>query len=156
MLRLIIMPIIAGFIATIGITAVLWVIDKSGWTNADMVRAIGSFFTKSYDNALRIGLLIHFVSGMAIAAIYLHILSISGSPDLESVILMGGVIGLGQGFIVGYGIVKFADIHPVAAFQNADYQVAIAHIVGHVVYGLLIGLLFGIFRLMGYDVSPGF
>ncbi len=156
MLRLILMPIVAGFIATIGITSVLWAIDKSGWTKADMVRAIGSFFTKSLDNALRIGLLIHFVGGIVFAAVYLHILSILGPQDMVSEILMGGVLGLGQGFIVSYGIIKFADIHPVAAFQEADYQVALAHIVGHVVYGMLIGLLFGVFRIMGYDVSPGF
>ena len=61
MLRLILMPIVAGFIATVGITGVLWAINKSGWTNADMIRAIGSFFTKSYENALRIGLIIHFI-----------------------------------------------------------------------------------------------
>ncbi len=99
MLRLILMPIVAGFIATIGITSVLWAIDKSGWTKADMVRAIGSFFTKSLDNALRIGLLIHFVGGIVFAAVYLHILSILGPQDMVSEILMGGVLGLGQGLL---------------------------------------------------------
>ncbi len=40
MQRLILMPIIAGLIATTGITAVLWAINKTGWTNSDKVRAL--------------------------------------------------------------------------------------------------------------------
>ena len=39
MLRLVLMPIVSGFVATAGITAVLWAINRSGWTNPDMVRA---------------------------------------------------------------------------------------------------------------------
>ncbi len=155
MARLIIMPIIAGFVATVGITAVLWAINKSGWTNADMVRAVGSFFTKRYESALRTGLAIHFLLGIIFAAVYLHTLSVMALPDLGSLVLFGGVMGLGQGFIVGYGIVKFAHIHPVEQFQKADYQVAIAHIVGHIVYGVIIGAMFGLFRALGFDVSPG-
>ena len=156
MLRLIIMPIVAGFIATLGITGVLWGINRTGWTNADMVRAVGSFFTKSYENALGAGLVIHFINGIVFAALYLHILSLMGLEDLGAEILMGGAIGLGQGFLVGWAIVRFAEWHPIEQFQKADYQVAIAHIVGHVVYGLLIGVVFGLMRIAGFDVSPGF
>jgi len=155
MVRLIIMPIVAGFIATGGITFVLWLINKSGWTNADMVRAVGSFFTKSYHNSLQVGLFVHFITGIVIAGVYLHILSILSPPDMLSLIVIGGVIGFGHGFVVSYGIVKFAHLHPIEEFQKADYQVAIAHIIGHTVYGMLMGLIFGILRLMGYDVSPG-
>jgi hypothetical protein len=56
---------------------------------------------------------------------------------------------------VSYGIVKFSYLHPLEEFQKADYQVAIAHIIGHSVYGMLMGLVFGLLRLMGFDVSPG-
>ncbi len=155
MLRLILMPIVAGFIATAGITAVLVAINKSGWTNADMVRAVGSFFTKSYENALQVGLIMHFLAGMVIAAVYLHILSILNPLSMLALIIIGGVIGFGHGFIVSYGIVKFAYLHPLEEFKKADYQVAIAHIIGHTVYGMLMGLIFGLLRLMGFDVSPG-
>lgn len=150
------MPIVAGFIATLGITSVLWGITKSGWTNADMIRAVGSFFTKSYENAFRVGLLIHFFNGIVFAALYLHVLSILSLTNIGAEIMMGGVIGFGQGFLVSWGIVRFADKHPVEQFQEADFQVALAHLIGHVVYGLLIGTLFGLMRMSGFDVSPGF
>ena len=155
MLRLILMPIFAGLIATTGITAVLWAINKTGWTNADMVRAIGGFFTKSYENALGIGLAIHFVNGIIIAAVYLHALSILKLSNLGFEIFFGGLIGFGQGLIVGWCIVRFADLHPVEEFQAADFQVAAAHTVGHIVYGMLMGAAFGTMRLLGLDVSPG-
>ncbi len=155
MLRLILMPIFAGLIATTGITAVLWAINKTGWTNADMVRAIGGFFTKSHKNALGIGLAIHFVNGIIIAAVYLHALSILKLSNLGFEIFFGGLIGFGQGLIVGWCIVRFADVHPVEQFQDADFQVAAAHTVGHIVYGMLMGAAFGTMRLMGLDVSPG-
>ena len=155
MLRLVLMPIFAGFIATGGMTAFLWTINKTGWTNADMVRAIGSLVTKSHENALRVGLIIHFVTGMTIATLYLHTLSLLYLSSLVAEILMGGVLGFFQGFVVGWGIIRFAHRHPVEPFQKADYQVAIAHIIGHIVYGLLIGAVFGIMRLSGFDVSPG-
>ena len=155
MLRLILMPIFAGLIATAGITAVLWAINKSGWTNADMVRAIGGFFTKSYENALGIGLAIHFVNGIIIAAVYLHALSIMKLSNLGFEIFFGGLFGFGQGLIVGWCIVRFADVHPVEQFQQASLQVAVAHTFAHVVYGMLIGAAFGTMRLLGMDVSPG-
>ena len=155
MLRLILMPIIAGLIATTGITAVLWAINKTGWTNADMVRAIGGFFTKSHENALGIGLAIHFVNGIIIAAVYLHALSIMKLSNLGFEVFFGGLFGFGQGLIVGWCIVRFADVHPVEQFQQAGLQVAVAHTFAHVVYGMLIGAAFGTMRLLGMDVSPG-
>src|SRR5262245_22694239 len=155
MARLILMPIFAGFIATAGITLVLWAIDKTGWSNAGMVRAIGSFFTKSYERSLGVGLVIHFVNGMIIAAVYLHTLSVLRLSNLVSEIFIGGLIGFCQGLIVSWAIVRFADVHPVKEFQSADFQVAIAHTIGHVVYGMLIGAAFGTMRLLGFDVTPG-
>ncbi len=155
MLRLVLMPIVSGFIATAGITAVLWVINKTGWTNADMVRALGSLITRSYTNALGVGLVIHFVSGTIIAAIYLHTFSILQLSNLPSEVLVGGLFGFGQGLIVGWCIIRFADRHPVPEFQQADFQVAAAHVIGHIVYGVLMGTAFGTMRMMGFDVSPG-
>ncbi len=156
MLRLVLMPIVAGLIATGGMTAFLWAINRTGWTNADMVRAVGSLVTKSYDNGLRVGLVIHFVNGIIFAAVYLHLLSTLHLTNWGFEIFGGGVIGLFQGFVVAWGIIRFSHRHPVEQFKEADYKVALAHLVGHVIYGLLIGAIFGLMRLSGLDVSPGF
>ena len=155
MTRLVLMPIVAGFIATAGITGVLWAIDKTGWTNADMVRAVGSLITKSNDKARSVGLIVHFINGMIIAAIYLHLLSMLRMENIASEMLIGGLIGCAQGLFVSWAIIRFAHRHPLEEFRQADYQVAIAHTVGHIAYGVLMGAGFGAMRLMGFDVSPG-
>ncbi len=153
-LRYIYLPIIAGFIATIGITSVLWLIDKAGWTKADMVRAVGSMFTKSYENALKVGLIIHFVAGIVISAVYLHILSILQLTDIVSTTFVGGVIGFVHGFAFSFVMVIVAEQHPIKEFQGADFHVAVAHVLGHITYGLIIGALFGLFAMAGIDLSP--
>ncbi len=155
MLRLILMPLGAGIIATGGMTAFLWAVDRFAEINADMVRAVGSLFTKSYHNALGVGLLIHFVNGVIIAALYLHVLSLLSLTSVASETFVGGIMGFAQGFVVGWGVIRFAHRHPVKEFQAADYKVAVAHILAHVVYGLLIGALYGLMRVSGLDVSPG-
>lgn len=155
MLRLVFMPIVCGFIAGLGITAVLWAINRTGWTNADMVRAVGGFFTRSHKRSLWVGLTIHFVNGMIVAGLYLHLLSILDLRNLLTEIFAGGFIGFAQGFVVSWAIIRFSDLHPLPEFRKADYQVAMAHIAGHIAYGLLIGAMFGFMRVAGFDVSPG-
>lgn len=155
MIRLIVMPIIAGFIATGGMTAFLWGVNRSGKINADMIRAVGGLFTRSYHNALGVGLVVHFTNGIIIAALYLHILSLLSLSNIFFEVFVGGLMGFVQGFVVGYGIIRFAYRHPVDQFQKADFAVAAVHAVGHVIYGLLIGVIYGTMRIAGLDVSPG-
>lgn len=47
---------IAGVAGTIGLTIYAQIITKSGLVNADMVRAVGGFYSRSYDRAKGIGL----------------------------------------------------------------------------------------------------
>jgi hypothetical protein len=155
MLRLILMPVVSGLIATGGMTAFLYAVNRTGWTNSDMVRAVGSLFTKSYHNALGVGLVVHFLNGVIFAAVYLHILSLLALSNFAFEIFVGGCLGFAQGFVVSWAIVRFAYRHPVETFQKADFKVALAHHAGHVIYGLLLGAMFGLLRMGGLDVSPG-
>ncbi len=154
-MRLILIPIIAGFLATAGITAVLWLINRTGWTNADMVRAVGSLFTRSRKYATRVGFAIHFTAGIIISGVYLHVLSLLSLPNIWALIFVGSVIGFVHGFVFSFIMVIFAEHHPVEIFQEADFEVAIAHVFGHIVYGMIIGLIFGILQANGIDMSPG-
>jgi len=62
-MELIVLGIIAGIVATSGMTFVMWWIDESGFAKADMIRGLGSFLTKSYEQALLPGTIIHFMAG---------------------------------------------------------------------------------------------
>lgn len=151
MLGLITSALVAGIVATTGMTAFLSAVNRSGWTNADMVRAVGGLFTKSYHDAFGVGMAVHFINGIIIALIYLLILDTFDPTFAVWQIFLGGIMGFAQGFVVGWAIIRFAYRHPVEEFQKADYQVAIAHIAAHVVYGLLIGGMYAVMQGIGVN-----
>lgn len=134
----------AGIIATAGMTALLWLFDKTGKINANMVRAIGSAVTRSAETSLWPGLVIQFVSGILFAFIYMTALNMVQLQGILSLVIAGGVIGFAHGFAFSFVMVILAEHHPVEKFQNAGFQVAIVHFLAHIVYGLLVGLVFGL------------
>ncbi|MCK4892337.1 MAG: hypothetical protein KAJ16_02810 [Calditrichia bacterium] len=134
----------AGIIATAGMTALLWLFDKTGKINANMVRAIGSAVTRSAETSLWPGLIIQFVSGILFAFIYMTALNMLQLQGILSLVIAGGVIGFAHGFAFSFVMVILAEHHPVEKFQNAGFQVAIVHFLAHIVYGLLVGLVFGL------------
>lgn len=140
---MIITMIKAGIIATAGMTALLWLFDKSGKVNANMVRAVGSAVTRSVDSSLWPGLIIQFVSGIFFAFIYMTALNMLQLQEISSLVIAGGVIGFAHGFAFSFVMVILAEHHPVEKFQNAGFQVAIVHFLAHIVYGILVGLVFG-------------
>jgi len=133
----------AGIIATAGMTIFLWIFDKTGKTNANMVRAVGSAVTRSIETSLWPGLIIQFVSGIVFAFIYITALKMLQLQAVSSLVIAGGVIGFGHGFAFSFVMVILAEHHPVEKFQNAGFQVAIVHFLAHIVYGILVGLVFG-------------
>lgn len=134
----------AGIIATAGMTALLWLFDKTGKINANMVRAIGSAVTRSAETSLWPGLIIQFVSGILFAFIYMTALNMLQLQGILSLVIAGGVIGFAHGFAFSFVMVILAEHHPVEKFQNAGFQVAIVHFLAHIIYGLLVGLVFGL------------
>ena len=69
-MNFIIIGIISGVIGTAGMTSFLWLVDRSGKVNANMVRAVGSAVTGAYGNSLFPGNLVHFSSGIIFAIVY--------------------------------------------------------------------------------------
>ena len=137
--------VLAGIIATAGMTAFLWLIDKTGKVNANMVRALGSALTRSVETSLVPGLIIHFVSGIFFAFIYIYALNMIQLGSLFSLALAGGIIGFAHGFAFSFIMVILAEHHPVERFQNAGFQVAIVHFIAHIIYGILVGLVKGLY-----------
>ena len=138
--------IIAGILATAGMTGFLWVIDKTGKINANMVKAVGSAVTRSVETSLIPGLLIQFFSGIIFAFIYIFFLDILQLSTVISHVLAGGIIGFGHGFAFSFVMVILAEHHPVERFQNAGFPVAIVHFIAHIIYGCIIGLIDGFYH----------
>jgi uncharacterized membrane protein YagU involved in acid resistance len=142
----IIKTVFAGIAATFGMSLLMWLIHRSGIANADMIRAIGSVFTRSYENSFTPGIVIHFVVGTVIAFIYVLLINLfSPGSHLAYFILTGAMIGLFHGVAFSFVlVVSVAEHHPLEQFRQSGSEVAIAHLVGHIVYGLIVGTLVGI------------
>ena len=141
----VILTIIAGLLGTAGMTLVMWLIHRSGIAKADMVRAIGSMFTSSIEDALAPGIIIHFIVGSIIAFFYVILISLFGPTSVAATIGTGAMIGLFHGVSFSFLlIVTVAEHHPLEQFRDTGFEVAIAHLVGHIIYGLVVGTVVGI------------
>ncbi len=140
--------VFVGILGTLGMSTLMWIITRSGLANADMIRAIGSIFTRSYENAFVPGLIIHFVVGSIIGFFYILLINLLSPQSLIAYISTGAMIGLFHGIAFSFLlVVSVAEHHPLERFREAGFEVAIAHLVGHVVYGLIVGAVASILQI---------
>ena len=143
----IIRSLVSGIIATIGMTLSLNAITKSGVANADMIRAVGSLFTKSLDNAEKVGLIIHFSVGIIFGFLYTFAIQLFLVHGFINNVGAGALIGFIHGAVVSFLLVAaVAEHHPMKEFQDAGFAVAAAHWIAHLFYGLLIGIVLGLMK----------
>lgn len=136
--------IIAGIVGTGLMSVLMLAITTSGAANADMVRAIGSIVTKSYDNAIAPGLVIHFVVGIVIAFAYSIFMGLLDVDGILKYITFGLILALFHGLVVSFVLViMVAQYHPLERFQKAGGEVVIAHFIGHLFYGLGVSVVLG-------------
>lgn len=150
----IIFVIISGLIATAIMSLFMEFLTKSDVANADMVRAVGSIITKSYDESIKTGLIIQFVFGVFFSFIYFLIFGYFVPANLLIAIISGFAIGFFHGMVVSIGIIiVVAEHHPLERFRDAGFEVAVGHVAGHIIYGLILGLIYGITGLGFFGVS---
>lgn len=136
---------VAGIIGTTGMTVFLWVITKLDVVHVDMVRAMGSVFTKSLDSAMGVGVVIHYVAGIILAFFYVLVMSIINIDSVFQAVVIGSTIGFIHGFVVSFLlVVAVGEHHPLEQFRQPGLKVAIGHYAGHLVYGFLVGLVAGV------------
>ena len=153
-----------GVISTLGMSVSMWAITRLNIANADMIRAIGSLITRKEKMSFRVGLLMHFTSGVIFSIPYTLVLGLLRLSSSFSSFVVGGVMGFVHGFVVSFMLVAFvAQAHPVAKYREPGLSVAGSHIVGHIVYGLLVGYLAFVFdvdytflfpRSEGLNIQP--
>ncbi len=141
----IIFTALAGVIGTAGMSIALWGVSHAGIANAAMIRAIGSLFTRSYEDSFGLGLTVHFIVGIVLAFVYIALISLLEPVSLAGAIAYGGMIGFAHGVAFGFTlVVAVAEHHPLERFRKAGLEVATAHLIGHVIYGILVGAVAGL------------
>ncbi|TGK02389.1 hypothetical protein EHQ81_16230 [Leptospira selangorensis] len=139
---------VAGFVGTICMSLSMWSIHYAGSVNADMIRAVGSFFTKDMSRALVPGIITHIIVGLIFAFPYAFLISLAPHILIASIVT-GGAVGFFHGYLVGFLLVVLvARNHPMEQFREAGISVAAAHVFGHLIYGVGIGVILGLY---GYN-----
>lgn len=134
----------AGLIATSAMTIFLRAVTRSGLTNADMERAIGSLLTKSLDSALLVGVLMHFTAGIFFAMIYALLFMVFGASGPWQLAGIGLIMGTIHGFVLSFLLViSVAEYHPLPQFRDVGFGVTVAHLIGHSIYGAVVGFMIG-------------
>jgi len=142
--RELVTALIAGLLGGVGMIAVMKLITRAQWAHYDMIVAIGSLVTKSRENALRMGLIIHAISAVVFAFLYTLAMAKFGLIHLPTSIFAGLLIGFIHGFVISILLVwVVAEQHPLQEFQSAGFAVGLVHFAGHLAYGAIVGLLAG-------------
>lgn len=136
--------VLAGLIATAAMSGALYAIHWRGLAEADMIRAVGSIITRKESNAMLPGFILHFLSGIGFAFLYVIVWSSLPLEGFVHYVALGALTGFAHGLVVSFVLVVLvAEHHPVPRFQEAGIDVALAHLAAHVVFGLLVGLVAG-------------
>ncbi|MEZ4547641.1 MAG: hypothetical protein R3B51_07950 [Thermodesulfobacteriota bacterium] len=105
--------VLAGLIATSGMSILMWAITRSGVADADMIRAIGTIFTRSEKSTFTVGLVTHYIVGVIIAFAYVALISVIGYSSVAGAIGLGFLISVAHGVAFGFVLViAVAEHHP--------------------------------------------
>ena len=137
--------LVAGLLGGAALEGVMVLIARSGWAKGNMIVAIGSLVTKSRDNAFRVGAILHAISSVGFAAVYLMLMLVLDLTHLPMSFMLGIGIGVLHGMLVSLALVwVVAESHPLPEFQEAGLEVGLSHFAGHVAYGAVVGLVVGL------------
>jgi len=136
------LTLLAGILAAAAMAVLLYSVRWLGMSAGDMIRAIGSYMTRSSRNAFAYGLVVYLLGGAGFAVIYVAIWSYFGFTDRNSLLLTGAAFGLVHGFLVSFWLVVLvAEHHSISRYRRVGFLVAISNMIGHVVYGAVLALL---------------
>lgn len=145
---LVVNGVVSGLVAAIRMNLFMRAVGRSFGRSADMVRALGSFFTGKLENASSLGTAIHLVAGAFFGIFYLVIIESIGALSFPPALFLGMGIGFVHGLVMSYVLMIYAsERHPLEEYRKATMQEGALHLFGHVLFGGLIGLLGGLIAL---------
>jgi hypothetical protein len=139
---------ICGLIAAIVMNLFMRAVGRSFGRSADMVRALGSFFTGKLENAGSVGSAIHAAAGIFFGMVYFAIMHTMGALVFPQAIFLGLGIGFAHGLVTSYALMIFAsERHPLEDYRNATMEEGALHLFGHLIFGAVAGLLGGLIAM---------
>jgi hypothetical protein len=137
--------LVAGLLGGAAMELAMWLISRGGWAKGNMIVALGSLVTKTRDNAFRVGVVLHTISAIGFAAVYVMLMLALGYTHLPYSLALGAGVGVLHGMIVSLMLVwVISEQHPLQEFNEAGFAVGLTHFVAHVAFGAVVGLVVGL------------
>jgi len=116
------------------------VLNALGWAKGDILLAIGDIFLHRRKNAFQLGLLLHVVTSVAFAPLYLLVLAKIGFVAFPGALMAGAFFGFFHGLFASLGLVWVASNQPMLPeFTGARLPFGVIHCAGHIAYGATVG-----------------
>ena len=136
---------IIAMIATAGMSSFLWIITGLKLSNVDMVKAIGSLYTRKEETSFFPGLMMHFTAGIIFCNLYILLFKVFPATVATPFIYV--VLGISAGFVHGIVVslllvILVAEHHPLNKYRNVGFSVAVYHFLAHIIYGFIIGFMY--------------
>jgi hypothetical protein len=133
---------LAGLLGALAMTGTMRLIARTQWARGDMVIAVGSLLTKSKENALMVGVIMHGISAIGFGVIYTLILMGLHLNHWPMGFFAGVFFGVFHGLIVSLTLCwVVSDQHPLEEYRRVSVSVAVSHFIGHIVFGGVVGLV---------------
>lgn len=111
--------------------------------HVDVIRAAGMLTTRNEEKAFGVGLIVHIVSGIAFAFIYLGLFHLMSLPlNLMTGFLGGAIHGVIVMLLVSITIMEH---HPISKYRHRGPMTGVMQLLAHVIYGVVLGATVQIF-----------
>lgn len=144
---------LAGVIGALGMTFILSLFGRVGWTRANLVVALGHLFVHHHVHhhrrAIVVGSLVHCIAGVVFAMIYATIFLLFGLSTPAAIIFVGLGIGWWHGVMMSLIFVVATVLsNPEGEMRKVQFSGGPAYLVAHMIYGLLVGIVIAVSPLL--------
>lgn len=140
---------LAGIVGAIGMSLILGLFGKVGWTRVNLVVAIGHLFVRPTGQAILVGGLVHCVAGIVFAMIYTNIFLLFNLSTFTAIFFVGLGLGWWHGVVASLiFVVSTVLYNPEGELRKVQFAGGPAYFVAHMVYGALVGLVIGLSPLL--------
>lgn len=140
---------LAGIVGAIGMSLILGLFGRVGWTRANLVVALGHLFVRANRAAIVVGGLIHCLAGIVFALIYVAIFMLFDLTTFTAILFVGLGFGWAHGIVASLIFVVATVIsNPEGELRKVQFAGGPAYFIAHMVYGFLVGLVIGLSPLL--------
>lgn len=122
----------------------LELINRLRSTHIDLIKAIGTLYRGSFEHVLLKGISAHYIGGLIDTLFYLLLISVFNPGTILVSALYGGLIGLYNGYAVGFSLTALvSEHHPIEEFRKYGHEAVIYYWAGQVIFGITVGTVIG-------------